>query len=282
MVAPADGRVSLVVNAVPPAELGLGDAAAAAHLDLHERVRLPREPQPGVRPDRADRLSQGPVPQRRPRQGERGQRAQLPSSSPAGAPRIGVVQIAGLIARRIVPFVQRGPDRRGRRPHRHDPVRLAGRRLSAGGRRAAGGGGPDRASPARPCIADLRRQNPGRTYQGRLMVNAPGTAPWRCGGESRYIGGMIFSPFDRDRMEARRQRFRAIPVRIAAAQPDHAAGAVRRPHRASGSRSRASSKWALAAIVFAAALDGIDGRLARHDQGPVASSAPSSTASPTS
>ena len=51
--------------------------AAAARLDLHERVRLPREPQPGVGPHRAHRLSQGPVPQRRPRQGERGQRAQF-------------------------------------------------------------------------------------------------------------------------------------------------------------------------------------------------------------
>ena len=30
VVSPADGRVSLVVNAVPPPELGLGDRAAAA------------------------------------------------------------------------------------------------------------------------------------------------------------------------------------------------------------------------------------------------------------
>ena len=50
--------------------------AAAAHFDLHERVRLPREPQPGVRPDRAHGLSRRQVHQRRSRQGERGQRAQ--------------------------------------------------------------------------------------------------------------------------------------------------------------------------------------------------------------
>ena len=76
VVSPADGRVSLVANAVPPPELGLGERAAAAHFDLHERVRLPREPQPGRRPDRAHRLSRRQVPQRRSRQGERRQRAQ--------------------------------------------------------------------------------------------------------------------------------------------------------------------------------------------------------------
>ncbi len=59
--------------------------------------------------------------------------------------RIGVVQIAGLIARRIVPFVQEGQTVARRRPHRHDPVRFPGRRLSAGRRAAAGRRGPDRA-----------------------------------------------------------------------------------------------------------------------------------------
>ena len=71
VVAPADGRVSQITTAPPPHELGLGDEAAAAHLDLHERVRLPREPQPGRRPRRENRLSAGQVLQRRPRQGER-------------------------------------------------------------------------------------------------------------------------------------------------------------------------------------------------------------------
>jgi phosphatidylserine decarboxylase len=47
VVAPADGRVT--------------------------RVRLPREPKPGIRPDRADGLSAGRLHQRRTRQGERGQ-----------------------------------------------------------------------------------------------------------------------------------------------------------------------------------------------------------------
>ncbi len=76
VVAPADGRVSQIANAVPPQRARPRRPAAAAHLDLHERVRLPREPQPGRRPRRAHRLSRRHVPQRRSRQGERGQRAQ--------------------------------------------------------------------------------------------------------------------------------------------------------------------------------------------------------------
>ena len=55
VVSPADGRVSRVTNAVPPKELELGERAAAARVDLHERVRLPREPQPG-RPGRIERI----------------------------------------------------------------------------------------------------------------------------------------------------------------------------------------------------------------------------------
>ena len=76
VVAPADGRVSQVTNAVAAAGARPRRQAAAAHLDFHERVRLPREPQPGRRPHRAHRLSARQVPQRRPRQGQRGQRAQ--------------------------------------------------------------------------------------------------------------------------------------------------------------------------------------------------------------
>ena len=47
VVSPADGRVSLVANAVPPPRARARRQAAAARLDLHERVRLPREPRAG-------------------------------------------------------------------------------------------------------------------------------------------------------------------------------------------------------------------------------------------
>src|SRR3569833_2391158 len=54
----------------PPRVAPLRDAAAA-HLDLHERVQLPREPLAGVRPRREDRLHAGQVLQCRSGQGER-------------------------------------------------------------------------------------------------------------------------------------------------------------------------------------------------------------------
>jgi hypothetical protein len=98
--------------------------AAAAYLDLHERVQLPREPQSGGRADRPDRLSARHLHQRRTRQGERGQRAQLagdlnaqrthrrdPDRGPGGAPDR-VVRSRGAV------------DRRGRAV-RLDPLRIA-------------------------------------------------------------------------------------------------------------------------------------------------------------
>lgn len=77
---------------------------------------------------------------------------------------------------------------------------------------------------------------------------------------------MIFPPFDPDRREARRQRFRAIPVRTLA--PNLVtllalcAGltAIRLAYES-------KLELALAAIIFAAMLDGIDGRLARFLKG---------------
>ena len=68
-------------------------------------------------------------------------------------------------------------------------------------------------------------------------------------------------PLRTRRLEPRRRRFRADPGAHAGAEPDHAARAVRR-----ADAIRLASKaleWALGAIVFAAVLDGIDGRMAR-------------------
>jgi CDP-diacylglycerol--serine O-phosphatidyltransferase len=72
----------------------------------------------------------------------------------------------------------------------------------------------------------------------------------------------MFSPFERERMEARRQRFRAIPVRtllpnlITLLALCAGLTAIRLAFEG-------KLEWALAAIVFAAGLDGIDGRVAR-------------------
>ena len=77
---------------------------------------------------------------------------------------------------------------------------------------------------------------------------------------------MTFSPFDPDRLAIRRRRFRAIPVRML--MPNLitllalCAGltAIRLAFED-------RLEWALAAIVFAAALDGLDGRVARLIKG---------------
>ena len=77
---------------------------------------------------------------------------------------------------------------------------------------------------------------------------------------------MIFSPFEPDRLEARRRRFRAIPVRtlvpnvITLLALCAGLTAIRLGFEQ-------KLEWALAAIVFAAALDGLDGRIARLIKG---------------
>ena len=84
--------------------------------------------------------------------------------------------------------------------------------------------------------------------------------------ESRYIGKMKFSPFEPDRQEARRQRFRAIPVRSLL---PNLVTVLALCVGLTGIRLAFEGKleFALYAIVFAAALDGIDGRLARLMKG---------------
>ena len=108
-----------------------GRDAAAAHLDLHERVRLPREPQPGRGPRREDRLHARQVLQRRPRQGERRQRAQFAGHRHLG--RAAHRRDADRRPRRPPHRLlrARNPAGRRRRALRHDPLRLAPRRLSA-------------------------------------------------------------------------------------------------------------------------------------------------------
>jgi len=77
---------------------------------------------------------------------------------------------------------------------------------------------------------------------------------------------MLFSPFEPDRIEAHRRRFRAIPVRtllpnlITLLALCAGLTAIRLA-------SEQRFEWALYAIVFAALLDGMDGRLARMLKG---------------
>ena len=77
-----------------------------------------------------------------------------------------------------------------------------------------------------------------------------------------YAGFMVFSPFHPDRPSERRRRFRRIPVRTLVPNLITllalCAGLTAIRLSAEG-----RLEWAVAAIVFAAALDGIDGRVAR-------------------
>ena len=163
VVAPADGRVSQVVNAVPPPELGLGErplpriSIFMSVFDCH----VNRSPVSGRIERivyRAGKFLNADLD----KASEDNERNALVIATARG--RIGVVQIAGLVARRIVPLraaraqtVAAG-DRIGM-------IRFGSRRrcLSAGGRRAAGGGGPDR---------DRRRDRARRSSRGRRPAAA--------------------------------------------------------------------------------------------------------------
>ena len=158
VVSPADGRVSRDRQCGAAAGTRARRPAAAAHLDLHERVRLPREPQPGdAAASSASSITPGAF-----------LNADLDKASEDNERngfvivdrrqrRIGVVQIAGLIARRIVCFVREGAGDRRRRAHRPDPLRLARRRLSARGVRPLVAEGQT-AIAGETVIADLQRR----------------------------------------------------------------------------------------------------------------------------
>ena len=152
VVAPADGRVSMVTQALPPAELGLGDRPLP-RISIFMSVfncHVNRSPVAG----RIDRIAYRPgafINAELDKASEDNERNSLVISTPNG--RIGVIQIAGLVARRIVSFVREGQIDRRRRAVRPDPVRLASRRLFAGRHQGAGFRGPDR---------DRRRDDSGR------------------------------------------------------------------------------------------------------------------------
>src|SRR6516164_1080232 len=78
----------------------------------------------------------------------------------------------------------------------------------------------------------------------------------------RYIAVMPFSPFDPDRAAARPRRFRLIPVRMLLPNLITLL-ALCAGLTAIRLAVEDRLEWAVAAIVFAALLDGIDGRIAR-------------------
>ena len=108
VVAPADGRVSRIINAVPPPELGLGPKALTrvsifmSVFDCH----VNRSPVSG----RIERIAYHAgtfINADLDKASENNERNALVIATASGA-RVVVVQIAGLVARRIVSFVREG------------------------------------------------------------------------------------------------------------------------------------------------------------------------------
>jgi phosphatidylserine decarboxylase len=164
VIAPADGRVSRVANAVPPAELGLGDRAVArisifmSVFDCH----VNRSPVTG----RIERIAYRAglfLNADLDKASEDNERNCFLIRTASGA-RIGVVQIAGLVARRIVPFVREGtPIGAG---ERIGMIRFGSRLdvyLADGGRPLVAEG--QTAVAGETIIADLHGGDPGRSYR---------------------------------------------------------------------------------------------------------------------
>jgi phosphatidylserine decarboxylase len=107
VVAPADGRISMIARALPPAELGLGDRPLlriSIFMSVFN-VHVNRSPVAG----RIERIAYRPgafINAELDKASDDNERNSLAISTPHG--RIGVVQIAGLVARRIVSFVREG------------------------------------------------------------------------------------------------------------------------------------------------------------------------------
>ena len=108
VVSPADGRVSLISMVLPPAELGLGDKPLL-RISVFMSVfncHVNRSPVTG----KIDRIAYRPgafINAELDKASEDNERSSLVISMPDSG-RIGVVQIAGLVARRIVSFVREG------------------------------------------------------------------------------------------------------------------------------------------------------------------------------
>jgi phosphatidylserine decarboxylase len=107
VVSPADGRVSLISMVMPPAALGLG-YKPLLRISVFMSVfncHVNRSPVTG----RIDRIAYRPgafINAELDKASEDNERNSLVISTPNG--RIGVIQIAGLVARRIVSFVREG------------------------------------------------------------------------------------------------------------------------------------------------------------------------------
>jgi phosphatidylserine decarboxylase len=162
VVAPADGRISMIAQATPPAELGLGDIALT-RVSIFMSVfncHVNRSPVAG----RIERVAYRPgkfVNAELDKASEDNERNSLVISTPNG--RIGVIQIAGLVARRIVSFVREGQTLAA--GERFGLIRFGSRLdvyLPEGTRPLVSEG--QTAIAGETILADFRQNDAGRTY----------------------------------------------------------------------------------------------------------------------
>ena len=164
VVAPADGRISSVTQAPPPHELGLGDKPLA-RISIFMSVfncHINRSPVAGRierNAYRAGKFFSADLD----KASEDNERNGFVIATGAG-PRIAVVQIAGLVARRIVPFVREGETVGA--GARIGMIRFGSRvdvYLPEGARPLVGEG--QTAIAGETAIADLNTAEPGRTFR---------------------------------------------------------------------------------------------------------------------
>lgn len=163
VVSPADGRVCLVGPAVPPVELGLGEMAlprVCIFMNVFD-VHVNRAPLAG----RVTRIAYRPgkfLSADLDKASEDNERSGMVLDTAIGS--VGVVQIAGLVARRIVSFVREGDSLAP--GQRFGLIRFGSRvdvYLPAGTRPAVAEG--QRAIAGETILADLASEGPEPTYR---------------------------------------------------------------------------------------------------------------------
>jgi phosphatidylserine decarboxylase len=163
VVAPADGRISMIAQATPPAELGLGDVALP-RVSIFMSVfncHVNRSPAAG----RIERIAYRPgkfINAELDKASEDNERNSLVISTPNG--RVGVIQIAGLVARRIVSFAREGQTLNA--GERFGLIRFGSRLdvyLPEGTRPLVSEG--QTAIAGETILADFRMNDAGRTYR---------------------------------------------------------------------------------------------------------------------
>ena len=237
IVAPADGLITMIAKVPPPPELRGSDALAEGEytrvsifmsvFDVH----INRAPISG----RVRRIAYVPgkfINADLDKASEDNERQHLLIEGADGL-RIGFTQIAGLVARRILAFVKEGDTVDAGAARGADPLREPRRRLSAGGHRPA--------RLARPAL-DRRRDGARRN---RDRPGADGHQPVIDVPETR---GIAFRALVPNAVTALALCFGLSGVRFAVSA-------------AQGN----DSHWeiALACVVGAGVLDGMDGRIAR-------------------